>query len=133
MTSFRSRRSCLCRSKGFTLLEVMVALLIFGLLASTAYKAGGRYVDQYLRIEGKTFATWIAQNQVVELQLAEGLPAISETKKNAEFANQQWVIKSKVIGTQDPKIRRVELTIALARNKGEPIDQLTYTAFVGQR
>ena len=58
------------RSRGFTLLEVMVALIIvaFSLTALTA--SMNQMIDAANTLRERTFASWIAQNKITEMRLA---------------------------------------------------------------
>ena len=71
--------------RGFTLIEVLVALLVFSLIASIAAKRSSQYILSYERVRDKTFASWIADNRISELRLQEKLPDISETRSDIEF------------------------------------------------
>ena len=42
--------------RGFTLIEVLVALLVFGLIATAAAEVGGNYITSFERIRDKTLA-----------------------------------------------------------------------------
>ena len=46
--------------RGFTLIEVLVALLVFGLIATAAAEVGSQYISSYERIRDKTLAGWVA-------------------------------------------------------------------------
>ncbi|MEP2652947.1 MAG: type II secretion system minor pseudopilin GspI, partial [Paraglaciecola sp.] len=50
-------------SSGMTLLEVMVALLIFALTATAIMKAASEHLTTVSQIEDITFATWVANNR----------------------------------------------------------------------
>ena len=70
------------RVQGFTLLEVLVALAIFALVAASVLSATARSLQTASRLEEKTLAMWIADNRLTELQLSQspvaycGVPAI---------------------------------------------------------
>ena len=55
------------KARGFTLLEVMIALVIFGLVATVIQKVTSQNIAQYERIRLKTIANWIAENKMVEV------------------------------------------------------------------
>ncbi len=57
------------RNRGFTLLEVLVALLVFGLIATAAAEVGSNYISSFERVRDKTLAGWLAENRVNELRL----------------------------------------------------------------
>ena len=63
--------------RGFTLIEVLVALLVFGLIATAAAEVGSQYISSYERIRDKTLAGWVAENRINEIRLQANLPSIS--------------------------------------------------------
>ena len=97
--------------RGFTLIEVLVALLVFGLIATSAYSVGAQYVNVFESVRSKTLAGWVADNAMTEIRLAEKPPGISETNKEVEFATMDWRVNPRVIATQDESMHRVEITV----------------------
>lgn len=80
---------------GFTLLEVMVALTIFALIATTLSQTTISAVDNQLSIEQVLFANWIAENEIIELR-SKPWEEIKTDSKDYEMANQEWVINKTV-------------------------------------
>lgn len=99
------------RVKGFTLLEVMIALIIFGLVATVIQKVTSQTISQYERIRLKTIASWIAENKMVEVRLSDSLPQARESKEDLEYGKENWQVVSKVVKTDNPYINRVDLEI----------------------
>lgn len=119
---------------GFTLLEVMIALVIFALFAAVVQRAASQYYSQYERIQGKTLATWIAENKIAELNLAKQLPGVSDNKEDLDYGSRHWLVETQVISTQAPTIRRVNVTVSLVdQDQGKPKKQLTFTGFVSKQ
>lgn len=122
------------RAAGFTLLEVMVALLIFALFAAAVQRAASQYYGDYERIEAKTLATWIAENRVAELRLASSLPPVADNTDETDFAGEHWRVETNVKNTQDSTIRRVDVTVSLfGSNASKPKQQLVFSGFVGKQ
>lgn len=121
-------------SRGFTLIEVLVALLIFGLVAVTAADAGSQYISGYERVRDKTLASWLADNRINELRLQENLPGISENAKDTDFGAFRWRVTTRVLGTEDPDMRRIEVAVAKYRDEtGDPAPIHTLSAFLATR
>lgn len=126
---------CQKKLKGFTLLEVVIALMVFALIGTSIQKVTSQTITQYERIRLKTIANWIAENKMAEVRLSEGLPATRETKEDLEYGKDHWKIVSKVTKTADVNFNRVDLVIF--HKKGD--DQfeegnqiLTYSGFAGR-
>ncbi len=120
------------RANGFTLLEVMVAMIIFVLVAGVLQRVTAGVTDQYRWLEKKTLATWVAQNKLTELRLQDGLPPARETKEEVEFSHYRWQILSRIARTEDLYVNRVELVISQWEPRAdEPTQVLVYEGFVG--
>lgn len=118
---------------GFTLIEVLIALLVFGLIATAAAQVGSQYISSYERIRDKTLASWLADNRINQIRLQENLPDISETSRDTDFGPYRWQVTTAVLATAEPKMRRVEVTVARYRDdRPEPVQLHTLAAFVGE-
>ncbi|WP_296217391.1 type II secretion system minor pseudopilin GspI [Pseudomonas sp. UBA2684] len=100
------------RSAGFTLLEVLVALAIFALVAASVLTASARSLQTAARLEDKTLAMWIADNRLTELQLADTPPGDGRDQGELEFAGRRWQWQSEIQATSEPSMRRVTLWVA---------------------
>lgn len=123
------------KGSGFTLLEVMVALTIFSLIATVTLRGMAISMDSFERVKYKTFASMIAQNALTELRIAEKFPAVSETKKDLEFASFKWRLVTKVSGTEDPNLVRVDFEVfrRADNSDSDPFKEMDYLGFIGKR
>ena len=119
--------------RGFTLIEVLVALLVFGLIATAAAEVGGNYITSFVRIRDKTLAGWVAENRIYELRLQDELPGISENSEDTDFGNFRWRVTTVVEATAEPTMRRIEVTVAkYSGAQSEPFAVHTLAAFLGE-
>jgi len=119
-------------SRGFTLIEVLVALLIFGLIATAAAQVGSQYIASYERVRDKTLAAWLAENRINEIRLQGTLPATSDTATDQEFGPYRWQVITRVAATADANIRRVEVSVGRYRDESsDPYTVHSLAAFVG--
>ncbi len=120
------------RNRGFTLLEVLVALLVFGLIATAAAEVGSNYISSFERVRDKTLAGWLAENRVNELRLQEQLPDISDNSEDTDYGNYRGRVTTVGLGTAEPTMRRVEVTVAkYPDGQSEPFSVHTLSAFLG--
>lgn len=114
---------------GFTLIEVMVALAIAALALGAVAAAISQMVDSATAMQQRTYASWIAQNQIAELRLANVVPEVSEDSDQVEFADQEWTWRSTVSETGVENLFRVDVDVSLA---GSDDVIRTVTGFVGE-
>ncbi len=118
---------------GFTLIEVLIALLVFGLIATAAAEVGSQYINSYERIRDKTLAAWIAENRMNELRLSEEFPGVGENASELEYGEYRWRVLSEVSGTEEPTIRRVEVTVERFTGTGNESRSVhTLSGFIGE-
>lgn len=124
------------RRAGFTLVEVLVALVVFAVLGFTVTARVGDVVNQTYSLERRTVAHWVAQNHLNRLRLSrrtttEAL-ATGRDRERLFMAGREWVVETAIEDTTFPLLRRVEVRV-LAVSEGEetgPVD--TVTAFMGR-
>jgi general secretion pathway protein I len=119
------------KNNGFTLLEVMIALTIFALIATTLSQAASITVDNQIHIERKLLATWIAENQIIELR-SISFNNITTSKKEIEFANRKWIIntlvalKKQFSGMPLPlDVKSLTVSVSLKESPDSPLQTLT--------
>ncbi len=86
----KSGNSDMRRAHGFTLLEVMVALLIIAISLIFISQTMAQYLEDTITLRERTYASWIAQNKIVELRLANVVPEVGISKGEEEYANAIW-------------------------------------------
>ena len=116
---------------GFTLLEVLVALIFFALIGLVLQQVTAATVGQYRHVELKTFGLWIAENKLAELRLAKSLPKPREYKEDLDFGQYEWQLISKVKTTDNPDIHRVEIEV-YQRDDSDKRKTFSMTGFVGR-
>ncbi len=121
------------QARGFTLIEVLVALLVFGMIATAAAQVGSQYISSFERIRDKTLASWIADNRINEVRLQEGLPSVRETTTDVEYGQFQWQVTTNISATEEASMRRVDISVARYRDgDSDPVPVHTLSGFVGE-
>lgn len=105
------------RGGGFTLLEVLVALAIFAIVAAVVLTAAGRSLNNAARLEALTLAGWIADNRLTELQLQQPAPTIGRETRELKYAGRPWQILSEVQASADPGLLRITVWVAAAEQR----------------
>jgi general secretion pathway protein I len=94
-----------------TLLEVMVAMAIFAIAGLTLMKTVTEQVVALATLEDKTFAGWVADNQLAEIKLSEKWPNLSWTSGKEEMAGRTYYWRWHGIETADPQFRAMDVEV----------------------
>ena len=100
--------------KGFTLLEVMFALLIVALTMGAIVETGGYSAKRSAQLTEKTIASWIAQNQVTLYRAKRTWTSETSKSGRVEMGDIEWRWKLKISKTDEPLLRRLDVDVYLA-------------------
>ena len=114
---------------GFTLVEVMVALTIVALSLTAIAASMNQMIDAANTMRERTYASWIAQNKIAELRLANVLPEVSSTSGEVDYAGSEWSWRAVVSETGIESFYRVDVSVSLA---GSEYVIRTVTGFIGE-
>ncbi len=110
-------------ARGFSLIEVLVALAILAVLAATVVGQGGAFSSQLFRLEDKTLALWVAQNALDGARLAERLPEGGKPVQ-VEMGGKRWMVSTRVKPTPRPGFTRIEVSVS-PEGEDDPVLSLT--------
>jgi general secretion pathway protein I len=116
--------------RGFTLLEILVAVAILAVALAATTRAASLATDGTLETRHRLLATWAAENRVAELRARNIFPPPTSTRLAAEQAGLALVIDQTVTETPNPGIRRIDLAVSDARDAQRVLTRLT--AYVSQ-
>jgi len=115
------------RARGFTLLEVMIALLVITLGMGAVINTTGESGWKSAQLKQGTIANWVAQNQIAEYRAKRTWNNVSSRTGDVEMANVEWVWKMKISKTDDPSLRRLDVEVFI---KGEDVLKASVTGFI---
>lgn len=99
------------RQRGFTLIEVLVALAVIALALAAFSTATMSASNQTGWLSDKTFAHWVAMNKMAELQLEEKWPATGSTTGDTEMAGRTWAWETTISKTEEKAMRRIDIRV----------------------
>jgi len=99
------------RVRGFTLIEVLVALAIVAITLGAGIKAAGALANNAERLTDVSIAQWCADNQLIGLKLAHPTLSIGDTDFSCEQIGRTYKGKLVVRPTPNPNFRRVDAQI----------------------
>jgi general secretion pathway protein I len=115
------------RTRGFTLVEVLVALMIvaMGLAALMVAVSGTARTSGYLR--DKTLAQWMALNRLSEVRLNLNKFGQNTDAGELKFANRTWHYDTRYFDTSITTMKRVVVRVYAgdAKTKGNPLAEST--------
>jgi len=100
------------RRRAFTLVEVMVALAIIALSLTAVAAKMSRMIDTSNSMRERTYASWIAQNKIAEMRLANEMPDVSSTSGEVDYANLTWRWRAIVSESGVENLYRVEVEVS---------------------
>lgn len=98
--------------RGFTLVEVLVALAIVAVALAAGFRSVAQSAESATVLKARTLALWVAQNRLAAAQLENPAPATGERDGSETQAGALFAWHQSVMGTPNPAFRRVEITVA---------------------
>lgn len=98
-------------ARGFTLLEVLVALVLLAVALLALVRVAGMSTASFDGARERALAGWVADNALAELRLEPALPETGRREGRARMASRSWQWRLVVAPTEVPGIRRVDVDV----------------------
>jgi general secretion pathway protein I len=99
------------RQRGFTLLEVLVALVIVGTALGASLRAVGSLTSNSAGLRASMMATWSAENRLVQIRLEKQFPPIGKRSFECPQGDLKLLCQEEVLASPNPRLRRVEVSV----------------------
>ena len=117
------------KSKGFTLLEVMVALAIFAVAAVALTKVAMQYTQSTSNAILRTKAQFVAMNEVALMEINQEWLQGTQSKQ-VTSQGETWQIDKSAESTVSPNVQKLDLQISLYdSDKGKVQNGITHLVF----
>lgn len=97
--------------RGFTLIEIMVALAVVALTLGAGIKAAASLTQQAQRQTDQWLAQLCAENELARLRLSTQWPGIGESYTACEQGGRTLRVRLGVQATPNPNFRRIEARV----------------------
>lgn len=111
-------RSGTC-TRGFTLLEVLVALVVLATALSAAYRASGVAVQATEELRLRLLADVVANNRLAMLRADQAWPEIGHQEREERQGNEAFRWTQDVSPTPNSLFRRVDVRVFLVGSSHE--------------
>ncbi len=99
------------QASGFTLLEVLVALVIVGTALAAGLRAVGSLASNGAGLRASMMATWSAENRLVQIRLNREFPEVGKRSYACGQADLRLMCQEEVLVSPNPQLRRVEVSV----------------------
>ncbi|MGX5175103.1 type II secretion system minor pseudopilin GspI [Aliikangiella sp. IMCC44653] len=116
----------LAKVSAFTLLEVLIAMVIFGMAVTMLLSSMNSQSRAHVGTSLKVVAHWVALNQMAQVRLEPEWPNVGVTRGTSEMRGHKWFWLQTVTKTTEKDLRQVEVEV-----RYNDKDELPTTRFVG--
>ena len=99
------------RAHGFTLLEVLVALVIVGTALGAGLRAVGSLTANSDGLRAAMMATWSAENRLVQIRLGREWPEVGKRNFPCPQGELNLICEEQVLTSPNPQLRRIEVSV----------------------
>ena len=121
-------------ARGFTLVEVMIALAVLAIVAAALSRNASMGIQQTVRVEEQVLAWTVAKNALNELFIPPREAGRNFSSGRDSYtvsaANRQWQVNVQLVTTEDPDLKRVEVSVMLSEDPDRVLAAVT--GFLGK-
>lgn len=112
-------------ARGFTLIEVMVALAIVSIGLIAVFNAIIQMAHSTSVLRERALADWIAMNEISAIRISGSFPDIGSFDGTTEFAGREWRWEAEISETGVGDLRRIDMAVGYEEFPDDSITIMT--------
>jgi general secretion pathway protein I len=117
-------------ARGFTLVEVLIALAVASLGLSAVLAMGTQSIDTSRSLRDRTLALYVGLNEITELRLSGEFPDPGRSNGETEMADRLWRWEYVISETGVESLRRIDIAVSLAERPEDVVRNVS--GFIGE-
>ena len=98
-------------SRGFTLIEVLIALAVLAVVMASIARATSQTAVATLDLQQRTFAGWVAANVIEQVRLRDRWPNVGRRQGRTVMGRTEWHWQLDIAATEEPLMRRLDVVV----------------------
>jgi general secretion pathway protein I len=115
-------------ARGFTMIEVLVALAIIAIALGASLRAVGNLASSSAALDKRLYAGWSADNELARLHLEHAWPDVGSNSFDCSQGKVPLICTERVLATPNPIFRKVEVFVASPDATGVLAQMVTVVA-----
>ncbi|EKF9101481.1 type II secretion system minor pseudopilin GspI [Vibrio cholerae] len=112
--------------RGFTLLEVLVALAIFATAAISVIRSVSQHINTVNYLEEKMFAAMVVDNQMAQVMLNP--QSLAAREGSEQMAGRTWYWKQSPVKTADNLLKAFDVSVVTEKGATPVVTVRSYVA-----
>jgi len=105
-------------ARGFTLVEVLVALAVFSIGVMALFHVRGESVRTVVALEERALAQIVAENRAIEASQLGAPLVVGMSEGMTELGNREWEWSEEIAETPGGALRRIQVSVRAAGSEG---------------
>lgn len=113
-------------ARGFTLVEVLVALAVVGIGLAALIGAAGRATSEAADLRDRTYANWVAQNVLTEIRISAEALDTGVRRGEELMGGQRWEWTMEISEAGIPQLRHLEIQVGREGLEGSVVTLVAF-------
>ena len=105
-------------SRGFTLMEILVALAVVGIALAALLGASARATRDAAELRDRTYAGWVAQNVLTEIRISPETLETGTRRGTEQMAGETWRWTADINAAAVPSLRHILIQVGRENTEG---------------